>query len=221
MENSESLISRRPSYVIFDLGNVLVHIHPAAFLQSLGIDTPENRSYYQKRVVEIAKLYERGDDSTDQFFANLDGLFNGNRDTTRHDHGLTRAFTPDDFRTAMLSVIGQPVDGMEALVRRLAPKVPLGLLSNTNPIHFDLCRRTLPVLRYIPSYFLSYQLKAFKPDIRFFERVSEILKLNPGEILYIDDLMENVDSARAFGFTAYHFEGPEMLERRLNELQLI
>ena len=214
-------MSERPTYVIFDLGNVLVHIHPAAFLQSLGIDTPENRSYYQKKVVDIAKQYERGDDPTDEFFAKLDLLFNGSRDNPRQEHGPNRALTMDDFHNAMLAVIGQPVAGMEDLVARLATKVPLGLLSNTNPIHFDLCKKTLPVLRYIPSHFLSYQLKAFKPDVRIFERVSEILKLNPGEVLYIDDLLENVEAARTVGFSAYHFEGLQMLERRLNEFQLM
>ena len=51
------MIQRPPSFILFDLGNVLAHIHPIAFLQSLSINTPENRMYYKSSITEIAKRY--------------------------------------------------------------------------------------------------------------------------------------------------------------------
>ena len=211
----------RPSYIIFDLGNVLVHIHPEAFLRSLGIDSQENRLYYQKRVADIGRIYERGDDSTDQFFVRLDHLFNEGRNNGEHEHGGKRSFTKDDFYAAMLAIIGEPVTEMEDLVRRVAAKVPLGLLSNTNPVHFGHCLDTLKVLRYIPSHFLSYRLKAFKPDVEIFKKVARILQLPPHEILYIDDLQENVAAAKSLGFRVILFESPRKLELQFAEWDLI
>jgi len=212
--------SSRPAFVIFDLGNVLVHIHPEAFLQTLGIDTPENRRYYQKSVINIVKAYERGDDSTDQFLDHLGVLFNAHDAAQQHIRGHRRVFSRDDFCRAMLSIIGRPIVGMEELVRNLGARVPLGLLSNTNPLHFDACMDDLAVLQVIPSHFLSYRLKSLKPEPGIFEKAIELLKLDPGDIFYIDDLHENVEAARRVGLNGYLFVGEQELKRRLSDLGL-
>jgi putative hydrolase of the HAD superfamily len=212
---------RRPSFVIFDLGNVLVHIEPAAFLRSLSIDTHDNRNYYQSKVVDIVKSYERGDDSTEVFFAKLDTLFNERDSMLQHHHGGKNHFTLSDFRNATLSIIGVPVEGMEEIVHRVGASAHLGLLSNTNPIHFDYCLQTFRVLRFIPTHFLSYQLKAFKPEPEIFTQVIERVSLPPEEIFYIDDLVENVEAARSVGLLAHQFVGLKDTEKLLTDLNLI
>jgi HAD superfamily hydrolase (TIGR01509 family) len=203
------------------MGNVLVHIDPMAFLRSLSIDTPENREYYQSKIADIAKRYERGDDSTEIFFANLDLLINGRDRTTRHNHGGKEDFSENEFRNAMVSIVGEPVEGMEEIVRRVGASVSLGLLSNTNPVHFEYCLRTLRVLRHIPSHFLSYQLRAFKPEPEIFARVLGKISLPPGEILYIDDLAENVEAARAAGIIGHQFIGVENIEQLFMDLNIL
>ncbi|MGA3243850.1 MAG: HAD family phosphatase [Bacteroidota bacterium] len=210
----------QPAFVIFDLGNVLVYIHPEAFLQTLGIDSPENRRIYQKRVIEIVKTYERGEDSTEKFLDNLDRLFNVRESGVVHQGGHGQ-HSRDDFRRAMLSIIGRPVPGMEELVRSLAPKVPLGLLSNTNPLHFDACMENLRVLRFIPSHFLSYRLRSLKPGPGIFEQTIDLLQLDPHDVLYIDDIPENIEAAERAGLNGYLFVGHEKLAERLSELALV
>jgi FMN phosphatase YigB (HAD superfamily) len=203
------------------VGNVLVHIEPAAFLRSLSIHTPENRGYYQSRIIDIVKRYERGDDSTEEFFTHLDLLFNGRDGTLHRNHGGKDYYSPNEFKNAMLSIVGVQVEGMEEIVRRVGASVPLGLLSNTNPVHFDYCLQTFRVLRNIPTHFLSYQLKALKPEPEIFARVTMQISFPPGEILYIDDLSENVDAARAAGFLGHQFIGVKEIERLFSELKLI
>ena len=212
---------QRPSYVLFDVGNVLVHIEPAAFLRSLSIDTSENRRDYQARIIDIVKGYEKGINSTEEFFANLDMLFNG-RDRKPHgNHGGKGHYSLDEFRNAMLSIVGVQVEGMEEIVRRVGTSVPLGLLSNTNPIHFDYCLQTFRVLQNIPTHFLSYQLKALKPEPEIFARVTTQIPFPPGEILYIDDIAENVDAARTAGLLGHQFIGVKDIELLFAELKLI
>lgn len=218
---TKALAHKQPSYVIFDLGNVLVHIDPAAFLRSLSIDTSENRGYYQSEIVDIAKRYERGDNSTEDFFANLDVLFNGRDKMPPRSQGGKDSFSQNDFRNAMLSIIGEPVEGMEDLVRRVGSSVPLGLLSNTNPVHFEYCLHRFRVLQDIPSHFLSYQLKAFKPEPEIFARVIERISLPPREILYIDDLAENVEAARVAGLMGHQFAGVKNIQQLFSDLRLI
>jgi glucose-1-phosphatase len=210
----------QPAFVLFDLGNVLVYIHPEAFLQTLGIDSPENRRFYRKKVVDIAKAYERGVDSTEKFLQNLDRLFNAEHGgETRH--GESNLYSHDDFRRAMLSIIGRPVPGMDDLVRTVAPKVPLGLLSNTNPLHFDLCLESLSGLQFIPSHFLSYRLKSLKPEPSIFEQTIDLLHLDPHDVLYIDDIPENIETAKRSGLNGHLFVGHAELAALLSETGLI
>lgn len=199
---------------MFDLGNVLVHILPEAFLKSLGIDSPENRIYYQKPITEIVQSYERGDDSTERFLENLGTLFN-TRHTVIQPVEKNHAFSAGDYRRAMLSIIGQPMIGMDEIVRALGARVPIGLLSNTNPLHFDACLEHLAVLRFIPSHFLSYRLKSLKPQPEIFLQAIEFLQLDPGDILYIDDLPDNVEAGRKVGLNGQLFVGQEELRKQL------
>jgi len=212
--------TRQPSFVLFDLGNVLVSIHPEAFLQVLGIDTPENRRFYQSYVNDIVRAYERGAESTDQFFDRLDRLFNA-REGGLPRHGNPKVFSQEDLRRAMLAVIGRPIAGMEDIVRRVSSIVPVGLLSNTNPLHYNSCLETVKCLRYIPTHFLSFKLKSLKPDPSIYRQVIQELRLPPADVLYIDDVPQNVEGARAVGITCHVFDGREPLVRRLGELQVI
>jgi FMN phosphatase YigB (HAD superfamily) len=218
---TKALTHHRPSYVLFDVGNVLVHIEPAAFLRSLSIDTFENRRDYQSRIIDIVKRYEKGISSTEEFFANLDMLFNGRDKMPQRNHGGKEHYSPDEFRNAMLSIVGVQVEGMEEIVGRIGTSVPLGLLSNTNPVHFDYCLQTFRVLQKIPTHFLSYQLNALKPEPEIFARVTKQIPFPPGEILYIDDLAENVAAARAAGFLGHQFIGVKDIEQLFSELKLI
>jgi len=211
-------MSRKLKLVLFDLGNVLVYIHPEAFLQTLGIDTPENRQYYQPSVVEIVKRYERGDDGTEQYLDQLEVLLNG-RGAPHNPAG--KKFSRNELTRAMLTVIGQPVAGMEDLVRRVGQSAQVGLLSNTNPLHYELCQSNLPVLRLIPLHLLSFQLRSLKPEPAIFEKVLQRVHITAADILYIDDLEENLRAAEKAGFTSHLFRDRSQLQAVLRDLTLI
>jgi len=213
------MTARRPSIVLFDLGNVLVHIAPEAFLQRIGLDTPDNRRLYQARINKIVREYECGNEGTGIFLSRLESLLNDTQ--PERGQGTRRgAISHDDLRNAMLAVIGKPVAGMLELVTRLSGSVPLGLLSNTNPLHFDWCMEHLPVLQHIPSHFLSYQLQSLKPSARIFAQVVERLQIAPGDIFYIDDMPENVEAGRRAGLNSHLFFGRDGLERDLPAMDL-
>ena len=211
-------MSRKLKLVLFDLGNVLVYIHPEAFLQTLGIDTPGNRQYYHPSVVEIVKRYERGDDGTEQYLDQLEVLLNG-RGAPHNPAG--KKFSRDELTRAMLTVIGQPVAGMEDLVRRVGQSAQVGLLSNTNPLHYEFCQSNFPVLRLIPLHLLSFQLRSLKPEPAIFERVLQRVRITAADILYIDDLEENLRAAEEAGFTSHLFRDRSQLQAVLRDLTLI
>jgi putative hydrolase of the HAD superfamily len=202
---------KKPRVVLFDLGNVLVHIHPEAFLRTLGLDSPENRARYGQRIVDIVKEYERGRESTEQYLNRLDALLaaDGHR------------FTPTELTRAMLTVIGSPLEGMEELVRRVGERAHLGLLSNTNPLHYHHCLEHLPALRHIPVHFLSYQLLALKPEPAIYQGVVDAMGLPAEDILFVDDIEENVTGARTVGLQGIRFTAPSDLETELRARELV
>lgn len=213
------MTTRRPSFLLFDLGNVLVHIAPEAFLRKLGLDSPDNRRLYQAHINEIVRQYECGNESTDVCLSRLESLLNDKKQ--ERDGGTHRStISRDDLRTAMRAVIGTPVTGMLELVIRLSGSVPLGLLSNTNPLHYDWSMEHLPALQYIPSHFLSYQMHSLKPSARIFALVVERLQIAPGNIFYIDDMPENVEAGRLAGLNSHLFRGLVELERDLSAMGL-
>lgn len=202
---------KKPVVILFDLGNVLVRIHPEAFLQTLGIDTAENRKLYSPKVIEIVKRYERGRDSTEQYLSRLEGLFN---------HGEFH-FLREQIEKAMLSVIGKPIEGMEELVQRVSARNKVGLLSNTNPLHYHHCLENLPVLRHVPVHFLSYQLLALKPEPAIYHSVVEAIELPAEEILFIDDIEVNITAARGIGMQGIRFTDLASLESELQILGVV
>ncbi len=208
------MTTQRPSFILFDLGNVLVHISPGAFLRRLGLDTPEDRCLYQVHINEIVRQYESGNADTSEFLSRLETLVNTKQPEISGAPHRNR-ISVEELHAAMLAVIGTPVEGMLELVTRLSSSVPLGLLSNTNPLHYEWCMEHLPVLRHIPSHFLSYQLQSLKPGARIYSQVVRKLQIAPGEILYVDDIPENVEAGRKAGLNSHQFLGREELEEEL------
>ena len=91
---------------------------------------------------------------------------------------------------------------------------------NTNELHFTFCKENLPALRSIPRFFLSYEMKASKPDPRYYAIVLDRLGISPELLVFIDDLEENVEGARTAGMNGILFRGPEELEPELEKLGL-
>lgn len=208
----------KPSVVLFDLGNVLVHINAGAFLRTIGRDSAEERSKYKQKIMDIVGRYERGEDSTDEYLVALRDLINGGGEFAG---GRDKDLDKDDIRRAMMNVIGEPIEGMEELVKRVSSMARVALLSNTNPLHYEYCLKHLPALRRIPTHFLSYRLHALKPAKQIFEKVLPELGVPADKIVFIDDTQENVNGARGVGIQAVRFEGVSSLAQHLTDLGLL
>jgi HAD superfamily hydrolase (TIGR01509 family) len=67
---------------------------------------------------------------------------------------------------------------------------------------------------------VSYDLHVLKPDPAFYRAVINGEQCNPEEMVFIDDLPENVDGARLAGMLGIVFEGAESLKRSLEKMGL-
>lgn len=113
--------------------------------------------------------------------------------------------TPDDLLTVWLAT--QPVPGVLSLVDQVRARgVPVHLATNQNPIRGRHMLEALGYEGHFDSQFHSFQIGLAKPDPAFFTYIISQLGIEPGHTLFVDDAIENVDSARTVGLIAAHLD---------------
>ncbi|MDP2359994.1 MAG: HAD family phosphatase [bacterium] len=129
----------------------------------------------------------------------------------RRDLGLP-GWPADRLRQAWNALIGEADPAVADLARRAAAGgLRVGLLSNTDPWHWEAAARQLPFREFDPLG-LSFELAALKPDPAIFRNVlaagdPELPRPRPEEILFVDDRAENLVAAAQAGFRTWHHEG--------------
>ncbi len=56
--------------------------------------------------------------------------------------------------------------------------------------------------------FASHEIGLRKPEKRAFEHIATVIGVRVGSILFFDDLLENIEGARAAGLEAVQVRGP-------------
>jgi len=91
-----------------------------------------------------------------------------------------------------------------------------GILSNTEKPARPIMQRDS--YRIFDPVVLSWQVGAAKPQRRIFEALIETLRLNPQEILLIDDVEANIAAAEDLGLRGLLFTDAETLKKDLASL---
>jgi putative hydrolase of the HAD superfamily len=73
-------------------------------------------------------------------------------------------------------------------------------------------------LENFERFFLSYEMRILKPDQRFYKHMLKTLAIPAGECVFIDDRVENVESARSVGIMSLRFVSVDRLERDLETI---
>ena len=89
------------------------------------------------------------------------------------------------------------------------------LLSNTNAIHLPYYYGRIKEIYGTRGYahlfektYFSYELGLRKPNADIFEYVVKDAAIVPEETMFIDDFIENIDTARQLGFQTIHLKNP-------------
>jgi glucose-1-phosphatase len=115
-----------------------------------------------------------------------------------------------------------PNPAMLALVGDLSRSVGVAVLTNNIDLVADHIDRLFPELQPLfgARIFASARFKAAKPDPACFRRCLAELQAAPDEVLFVDDLQENVDGAREAGLSAHRYTTMEAFRRALSEHSL-
>jgi epoxide hydrolase-like predicted phosphatase len=88
----------------------------------------------------------------------------------------------------------------------LRPRYKTAILSNAGTD----ARRTFTDIyglnQVADEMIISAEERVAKPDRRIYQITMERLRMDPSEIVFVDDLIENVEAARQLGINAVHFK---------------
>ena len=195
--------------ILFDLGNVILPFNHyqigeklSRFSQRKEFQDPQKIfSYLFDFEKGAVNGYEVGKISSLEFFQSLKEFFH-----------LSISF--EDFIPIWNDIFWENVEVSE-IIRSLKKKKRLGLLSNTNPLHFDHIISTFPIVRVFDQWILSHQVGFKKPDIRIYQRAMEWAAVEPEKILVIDDIKKHVEVAVSLDMQGIHFLSSQQLKEEL------
>jgi putative hydrolase of the HAD superfamily len=174
-------------YVILDLGGVLVKIEPDNFYKKI----------FQLTGININILKDIKNDITLGLITPEEAF---EKVIKNYKLKISLKEIIDSF---VYDYIGNKIDGVDEFLSRLKDlDIKIGLLSNTNKLHFDYIKKLFNDFRIFDKIYLSYELNLAKPDKRIYEYVLNDLKIPASEIIFIDDTDENIETALDLGFKA-------------------
>jgi len=194
--------------VIFDLGRVLVGVDLSRPLWARimgGLDG-ENGTGHGDQWQEVYRAYATGRLPPQQFYVQLRQF-------------LGESFSYDVFVEQWCDAF-YVMDGSEDLLRRVLAKVPVGLLSDTDPLHWARLRKRFGWLDLIAKPTLSFEIGYLKPDPHCYAMAAANLGLAPDACFFVDDLLANVEGARAAGMDAERFVDLDTLRAQLRQRAL-
>lgn len=191
--------------VCFDLGGVLVRIcrtwQEACERAALPAPDASWLDHWRAARRPLAARYELGLLDCQSYYAQLAHLSEG-RHGPDHIERIHHAWTLEHYPGAL------------ELVRALnaAPGVTTACLSNTNHAHWLRLaggdgRGEYPAVLELTHRLASHELGYAKPDPRIYAHahaeLSRHAPVHPRDILFFDDLLANVEGARAAGWSAF------------------
>ena len=186
--------------IIFDYGGVIMDIDPMAYVgEMIRLGCRDVKGLHESFMDrQVYRKFESGHITAGEF-----------RDLIRA--GLPNHATDAQIDHAWNLILREVPPHRVEFIRSLRPGYRTFLLSNTNPIHYgfyqDYARNRfgLPSLDSLfdKAYF-SFLIGRYKPDHDIFQYVIEDSGLDPAETVFIDDMAENVEAARACGLHGIH-----------------
>ena len=195
--------------VAFDLGNVLCSVdeHPVA--NELATRSGHLVEEVFETIFGRARkaLFESGQITFSEHAERAIGVL-----------GLDMSIS--DFTYLYNSVL-IPSGEMFPLVERIAERHRIALVSNTSEPHWKAAEKFLPFSSKLDPVIISCDVNAMKPDPAFYDALLQSSQVPAANILFVDDLAANIETARNMGIGGHQFTSQGDLEETLIDLGII
>jgi len=181
--------------IIFDLGDVFIdldHSSPKEELLKLGIDK------FSDDMVAMNYQYDKGLMTTSKFIAFYANIF------------LDK--TSDELIESWNSILNDFPKHRLTFLENLPNKYRLFLLSNTNELHIEYFKSQVGYDFYsrfancFEKIYYSHKINCSKPDKNAFQLVLNENNLDASKTLFVDDNLQNTESASQLGMEIWHID---------------
>jgi len=202
------MLSAFAGAVVFDLGKVLLDFDYGTAGRRLAEKSDQSPADIQRHLDQSALLlrYEEGRLSTSEF--------------------ITEAMVVSGFRGSgeefgrIFGDIFVGIEPMIGLFESLRRQHPTFLFSNTNELAIRHVSRQFPFYHHFTRHVLSYEHGAMKPHPKLYEVVEQWSGKQGGQLVYIDDRLENIEAGRQRGWLTVCHRSPEETFAELRRLGL-
>jgi HAD superfamily hydrolase (TIGR01509 family) len=187
-----------PRLVVFDLGGVVVRICRTFEEATLAAGVPLRdragleRADFKRNRAAIERLLA----------ANTLGQVPPAELHRRMSEALDGLYAPHEAAAIHAAVLRGEYPGMAEVIAAIgAAGLATACLSNTDPHHWEVLE-TMPALRALRHRHASHLWGLAKPDEPIYRRLEAERGVRGDEILFFDDLAENIATARRLGWDA-------------------
>jgi len=177
---------------LLDLGNVIVKVD---FTNFLAFIASKARREVDPRALLSSSLfydYEFGNMSRDEF-------------RRRVGEWIGCHLNREEFEASFCAIFPSLVDGVEEALAFLKSQGPVYCLSNTNEIHLEFINMHFPIIKQFDRVFASHEIRKRKPYPGIYHYVADSLGLEPKDMVFFDDVAQNVEGALRVGMDAHVF----------------
>lgn len=204
-------MAQRPGKVVFDIGQVLIEWNP--------------RHLYRE-------VFGGDEDLMDDFLANVcTPDWNREQDRGRPwDEAVATLIQqfPDCAELIRLydecweQMVPDVVAGTPEILQELQARgVSTYGLTNFSEAKLKVTRERFDFLNHFDGLVVSGVERLIKPDPAIYRVLLDRYHLDPAELFFTDDTLENVEAAKALGIDARLFTGADDLRRQLVEVGLL
>ncbi len=192
---------RTNSWVVFDLGGVLIRIHhswKAAVAANVTVAAAQDTTPHPALDIQHHHAREFGKLVSDQQC----GLLSHDDFCKRMSELTTGLVSPANVSRIHASIIVGVYEGVEQLLHDLHMQgVSTACLSNTNQHHWEIMSH-IPAFAAIQHRHASHVFQLEKPNPAIFQAFERATQARPMDILYFDDLAPNIHVAIQVGWRA-------------------
>jgi len=190
--------------VFFDLGGVVVEVesdrlvHQVSQLLGRSFEDVQEVVYHQ----ELLLPFELGHISGPVYYEGL-------------KQRLSLPWTYEQFASAWNGIFSENREVLR-IMERLTAQHTLMALTNTNALHLQHIKTTIPALSsFFHDWVASCDVGFRKPDPEIYRLALKRGGVRPESVVYIDDRPELVEAGRRVGLHAIRFENSEQLTTEL------
>lgn len=203
------MMKRKISFIYFDVGGVLIKDFSATnkwqeMKQFLGIPPEKDKLCDQ--------LYDKYEPAANEGQIDIDSLM------PELEQKLDIKFPPNFSLRGYMTSKFSPNLSLWSILDSLQPKYKLGLLTNMFPNLLNgIEERGLLPSTVWDQIVDSSIAHTYKPELEIYHIAQKAAGVPHNEILFIDNLPENLEPAKSLGWTTFHYD-PHNYEQSSREL---